>query len=142
MSFSVSTHSIPLSFSYLFFGSRQIVGDDTTALQSVLQADVWRHHLLTQEATLTAQLNAPDLNDNDAEDMGKRLGEIQAKLIDIEAETGPSRAAQLLVGLGFEVEDQQKPTRAFSGGWRFVLRPFLSAPEKTLMRVCWMMKTG
>jgi len=52
------------------------------------------------------------------DEMTARLGDIQKKLIDMEAETGPARAAQLLVGLGFEVEDQQKPTRAFSGGWR------------------------
>jgi ATP-binding cassette subfamily F protein 3 len=34
----------------------QIVGDDTTALASVLKADVWRDHLLAEEARLNARL--------------------------------------------------------------------------------------
>lgn len=97
---------------------QEIVGDDTTAIQSVLQADVWRHHLLTQERELNDQLNSADVPESEKDEMTTKLGEIQKKLIDIEAESGPARAAQLLVGLGFEVEDQAKPTRAFSGGWR------------------------
>jgi len=55
------------------------------------------------------------------DDLQVRLGEIQKNLIDMEAETGPARAGALLAGLGFSEEDQQKPTRAFSGGWRMRL---------------------
>jgi ATP-binding cassette subfamily F protein 3 len=110
---------IPSHISVLYV-EQEINGDDTTALQSVLQADVWRHHLLTEETNLTAQLNDPAIPEDQKDDITTRLGETQKKLIDIEAETGPARAAQLLVGLGFEVADQEKPTRAFSGGWRFV----------------------
>jgi ATP-binding cassette subfamily F protein 3 len=106
---------------------QEIVGDDTTAIQSVLQADVWRHHLLTQERELNDQLNSAEVPESEKDEMTTKLGEIQKKLIDIEAESGPARAAQLLVGLGFEVEDQQKPTRAFSGGWRCI--PLLLASE-------------
>lgn len=99
---------------------QEIVGDDTTALESVLQADVWRHHLLTQERELNEQLNSADVPEEEKDAVTTKLGEVQKKLIDIEAESGPARAAQLLVGLGFDVEDQAKPTRAFSGGWRSV----------------------
>lgn len=60
------------------------------------------------------------MSEAEKDEMTARLGDIQKKLIDMEAETGPARAAQLLVGLGFEVEDQEKPTRSFSGGWRSV----------------------
>lgn len=42
-------------------------------------------------------------------------------LLEIDAETGPARAAELLYGLGFNESDQQKPTRTFSGGWRMRL---------------------
>lgn len=55
------------------------------------------------------------------DELTSRLGEVQAKLVEMEAETGPSRAAALLNGLGFTEEDQQKPTRQFSGGWRMRL---------------------
>ncbi|KAL7418028.1 P-loop containing nucleoside triphosphate hydrolase protein [Mrakia frigida] len=112
--------AIPSHISVLYV-EQEIVGDDTTALESVLQADVWRHHLLTQEAEINAGLASATVSEVEKDDMTARLGDIQKKLIDMEAETGPARAAQLLVGLGFEVEDQQKPTKAFSGGWRMRL---------------------
>lgn len=66
--------------------------------------------------------------------MTTKLGEVQKKLIDIEAESGPARAAQLLVGLGFEVADQQKATRAFSGGWRSV--PCVPSPALFVAASC------
>jgi ATP-binding cassette subfamily F protein 3 len=52
------------------------------------------------------------------DELSGRLGDIQKSLLDMEAETGPARASSLLAGLGFTDEDQKKPTRAFSGGWR------------------------
>jgi predicted RNA-binding Zn-ribbon protein involved in translation (DUF1610 family) len=33
-----------------------------------------------------------------------------------------SSAYKSFAGLGFSEQDQQKPTKSFSGGWRFVLR--------------------
>ncbi|GAC92495.1 ATPase components of ABC transporters with duplicated ATPase domains [Pseudozyma hubeiensis SY62] len=55
------------------------------------------------------------------EELSARLGEVQAKLVDMEAETGPARAASLLNGLGFKAEDQLRATKTFSGGWRMRL---------------------
>lgn len=118
---------MPRLLTFASYVEQEIVGDDTTAIQSVLQADVWRHHLLTQERELNDGLNSADVPESEKDEMTTKLGEVQKKLIDIEAESGPARAAQLLVGLGFEVEDQQKPTRAFSGGWRCV-SPLLLLP--------------
>ncbi|KIJ59802.1 hypothetical protein HYDPIDRAFT_43754 [Hydnomerulius pinastri MD-312] len=46
---------IPAHITILFV-EQEIVGDDTTALDSVLQADVWRDHLLKEEASLNAKL--------------------------------------------------------------------------------------
>ena len=59
--------------------------------------------------------------ENRRDELSARLGDVQAKLVDMEAETGPSRAAVLLAGLGIIGADQQKPTREFSGGWRMRL---------------------
>lgn len=112
--------AIPSHISVLYV-EQEIVGDDTTALDSVLQADVWRHHLIQQEAELNAKLGSETVSEEEKDDITIKLGDVQKKLLDMDAETGPSRAAQLLVGLGFEVADQQKATRAFSGGWRMRL---------------------
>ena len=47
-----------------------------------------------------------------------RIAEIQIRLTDIDAHSAPARAAQILSGLGFDEDAQQRPCREFSGGWR------------------------
>lgn len=122
--------AVPTHISVLYV-EQEIVGDDTSALDSVLQADVWRHKLLTDEKEINAQLEQMEKatvaegdvarNDNEKDELSLRLGEIQKKLVDMEAETGPARASLLLAGLGFSESDQKLPTRSFSGGWRMRL---------------------
>jgi ATP-binding cassette subfamily F protein 3 len=48
----------------------------------------------------------------------ERLGEIYARLIEIDADRAPSRAAEILAGLGFSTADLSRPMAEFSGGWR------------------------
>ncbi|KAI6133867.1 P-loop containing nucleoside triphosphate hydrolase protein [Pisolithus croceorrhizus] len=111
----------------ILFVEQEIVGDDTTALDSVLKADVWRDHLLKEEAALNAKLAELESGGDDKrieeekEEASSRLVEVHARLSDMDAESGPSRAAALLAGLGFSEEDQSKPTKSFSGGWRMRL---------------------
>ena len=47
-----------------------------------------------------------------------RIAEIHTRLADIEAHRAPARAATILHGLGFNAEQQLRPCRDFSGGWR------------------------
>src|SRR5580704_2534668 len=72
-------------------------------LDTVLAADVERSSLLAEAET------ASDPH---------RIGEIHARLVDIEAHRAPARAAAILAGLGFDAEAQARPCRDFSGGWR------------------------
>ncbi|KAF9229824.1 hypothetical protein BS17DRAFT_689375 [Gyrodon lividus] len=117
---------IPAHITILFV-EQEIVGDDTTALDSVLKADVWRDHLLKEEAIINSKLaelekEGDDKRFEDArEEASSRLAEVHARLSDMDAESGPSRAATLLAGLGFSEADQSKPTKSFSGGWRMRL---------------------
>ena len=85
----------------------QIVGDDTTALSSVLKADVWRDHLLAEEVRLNARLTELDTTppgESDArleemrDEVSGRLADVHASLADMDAESGPARAAALLAG--------------------------------------------
>lgn len=82
----------------------QIIGDDTLAIDSVLKADVWRDHLLNEERRLNARLaelekEGDDRRFEDArEEAEARLQEVHERLADMEAETGPARAAALLAG--------------------------------------------
>ncbi|MBP7651372.1 MAG: ABC-F family ATP-binding cassette domain-containing protein, partial [Phenylobacterium sp.] len=71
-------------------------------LDTVLAADVERE-------TLTASLETAD---------PEHLGEIYARLSEIGADRAPSRAAEILSGLGFSHADLARPMAEFSGGWR------------------------
>jgi len=89
----------------LFLSIPQIIGDDTTAIDSVLKADVWRDHLLKEEKILNARLAELDREndekrfDDAREEAEAKLAEIHERLADMEAETGPARAAALLAGV-------------------------------------------
>jgi ATP-binding cassette, subfamily F, member 3 len=48
----------------------------------------------------------------------ERIGEIHARLAEIDAYTAEARAAQILAGLGYDHEQQNQPLSRFSGGWR------------------------
>ncbi|KAJ7674451.1 P-loop containing nucleoside triphosphate hydrolase protein [Mycena rosella] len=117
---------IPAHITILFV-EQEIIGDDTLAIDSVLKADVWRDHLMKEEASLNATLNALEAEGDDKrfvdarEEASSRLADVHARLSDMDAESGPARAAALLAGLGFDEADQQRPTRSFSGGWRMRL---------------------
>jgi ATP-binding cassette, subfamily F, member 3 len=104
---------------------------------------VWRDHLLKEEAALNAKLAELDSEGDDKrfedarEEASSRLAEVHSRLSEMDAESGPARAAALLagmlpeknvsdavadeictVGLGFDEADQKRPTKSFSGGWR------------------------
>lgn len=57
----------------------------------------------------------------EAQDDGLKQAHIHSQLEALDAYTAPSRATQILYGLGFEQADVTKPVRAFSGGWRMRL---------------------
>jgi ATP-binding cassette subfamily F protein 3 len=73
-----------------------------TLLNTVLAADEERERL-------TASLDTAD---------PEHLGEIYARLSEIGADRAPSRAAEILSGLGFSHADLARPMSEFSGGWR------------------------
>lgn len=71
-------------------------------LDTVLEADIERASLLAELETA-----APE-----------RIGDIYARLEVIGADRAPSRAAEILGGLGFSSADLGRPMAEFSGGWR------------------------
>ncbi|KAJ6569560.1 P-loop containing nucleoside triphosphate hydrolase protein [Mycena capillaripes] len=117
---------IPAHITILFV-EQEIIGDDTLAIDSVLKADVWRDHLMKEEASLNATLTSLEAEGDDKrfvdarEEASSRLADVHARLSEMDAESGPARAAALLAGLGFDEADQQRPTKSFSGGWRMRL---------------------
>ncbi|THH09415.1 hypothetical protein EW145_g2024 [Phellinidium pouzarii] len=124
----IALREVPIpSHITILFVEQEIVGDDTLAIDSVLKADVWRDSLMKEEAALNAKLTELDAEGNDKrfvdarEEAAVRLAEVHQNLSEMDAESGPARAASLLAGLGFSEADQQRPTKSFSGGWRMRL---------------------
>ncbi|MQL74466.1 hypothetical protein Taro_006836 [Colocasia esculenta] len=109
---------------------QEVVGDDTTALQCVLNSDIERIQLLEEEARLLSLQRDSEFDGEKEQRDGKlngaankdalsqRLQEIYKRLEYIDAYSAESRAASILAGLSFTPEMQRKPTKAFSGGWR------------------------
>ncbi len=77
-----------------------------SALEYALEGD-------TELQTLQKELQLAEQSDD-----GHRIATLHARLGEIDAYTAPARAAQLLNGLGFSHQEQQKSVSSFSGGWR------------------------
>lgn len=141
--------AIPTHISILHV-EQEITGDDTPAIQAVLDADVWRKHLLAEQEKISKQLSEIENQrstmadrsvdaerlDKEREGLDTTLTDIHAKLTEMESDKAESRAASILAGLGFSTERQQFPTRTFSGGWRMRLalaRALFCEPDLLLL---------
>eukprot|EP00441_Pelagodinium_beii_P031378 CAMPEP_0197635314 /NCGR_PEP_ID=MMETSP1338-20131121/11163_1 /TAXON_ID=43686 ORGANISM="Pelagodinium beii, Strain RCC1491" /NCGR_SAMPLE_ID=MMETSP1338 /ASSEMBLY_ACC=CAM_ASM_000754 /LENGTH=596 /DNA_ID=CAMNT_0043207335 /DNA_START=6 /DNA_END=1793 /DNA_ORIENTATION=+ len=95
---------------------QEIKGDDTTVLDSVLKADLEREWLLKTEEELLSKED--DGSGEEPKVRGVGLMEVYERLEELGNEDAEARAAVILAGLGFSGEDQRRPTKEFSGGWR------------------------
>ena len=89
--------------SRLGFVAQEVAATDESLLDVVLKADEERHALMHEANTTEDPM---------------RIGEIHARLADIDAWSAEARASEILVGLGFTQSDLSRATREFSGGWR------------------------
>lgn len=109
---------------------QEVVGDETVALDSVLECDTFRNDLLAREKELLDKVN------KEKEDHSAELTEIYKELENIEADKAIAVASKILSGLGFTKEMQKMRTRQFSGGWRMRLalaRALFSKPDLLLL---------
>jgi ATP-binding cassette subfamily F protein 3 len=86
---------------------------DRAALDYAIDGDATLRRLEEELVQLEA---LPESHDN-----GIAIGNLHGALADADAYTVQSRAEQLLLGLGFTLEQMQQPVASFSGGWRMRL---------------------
>ena len=86
---------------------------ERAALDYAIDGDVTLRKL---EAELARLESEPETTEN-----GIAIGEIYSALADADAYTVQSRGEQLLLGLGFSLDQMQQPVASFSGGWRMRL---------------------
>jgi len=86
---------------------------DRPALEYAIDGDV---NLRRLQAELDALEAAPHTEEN-----GIAMGNVHSALMDADAYTVQSRGEQLLLGLGFSLDQMQQPVASFSGGWRMRL---------------------
>ena len=86
---------------------------DRAALDYAIDGDVTLRKL---EAELARLESEPESTEN-----GIAIGEMYSALADADAYTVQSRGEQLLLGLGFTIDQMQQPVASFSGGWRMRL---------------------
>jgi len=102
----------------VFNVEQEIQGDDTPALQSVLECDKVRTELIKEEKDILQKLESKS---GDESKLTVRLKQVYQKLEEIESDTAETRASTILSGLGFSQDEQKLPTKSFSGGWRMRL---------------------
>ena len=88
----------------LGYVAQEAPGGTITPLEVVLAADTERAELL--EAAENPATPA------------EKLAEIHDRLLAIQADSAPARAAGILSGLGFNEDWQARPMSSYSGGWR------------------------
>ena len=86
---------------------------DRPALEYAIDGDTTLRRLEAELAALEAQ---PESTKN-----GLKIGELHGTLADAGVYTVRSRGEQLLLGLGFSMEQMLQPVSSFSGGWRMRL---------------------
>jgi ATP-binding cassette subfamily F protein 3 len=100
---------------------------DRAALDYAIDGDVELRRL---EAELARLESEPATSEN-----GIAIGEIYSALADADSYTVQSRGEQLLLGLGFSLDQMQQPVASFSGGWRMRLNlaQALMCPSELLL---------
>jgi ATP-binding cassette subfamily F protein 3 len=107
--------------SRLGYIAQEAPAGEATPFETVLAADVERAALMAEAES------CKDIH---------RLGDVHERLNAIDAHSAPSRAARILVGLGFDEEAQHRPLDSFSGGWRMrvaLAALLFSAPDLLLL---------
>lgn len=114
---------------------QEVIGDDVTVLQHVINCDEERISLLNEQEELTNK-DTTELEDEEKDEHIDRLKYVTERLELIGADEVEHKATQILVGLGFQNSELNNQSKKFSGGWRMriaIAKVIFSEPEILLL---------
>ncbi|ELP86855.1 GCN20-type ATP-binding cassette protein GCN3, putative [Entamoeba invadens IP1] len=106
---------------------QEVPGNDLTPLDTVLQADVERIWLLSEEKRLLSQKDEHHEEEHESSEEHAEehieppydINDIYDRMKEIEVNKAEPRALKILKGLGFQEDEmRKKKTSEYSGGWR------------------------
>jgi ATP-binding cassette subfamily F protein 3 len=109
------------NFSHVRLVYVQIIGDERSTLQTVIESDSKRTEVLREIDAFTESTTDIGSTPSDAEARASRVRELYETLELLEAHTAEARAMTILTGLGFTTERIQGAAQTLSGGWRMRL---------------------
>ncbi|KAK6040258.1 ABC transporter, ATP-binding protein, partial [Cooperia oncophora] len=74
--------------------------------------------MIDKEHVLQARLNKENISEAEKNKWHDELAKLYSEMENLQLDKAPARAASILYGLGFTPDEQKKPTKEFSGGWR------------------------
>eukprot|EP01083_Nonionella_stella_P074915 203371_1 len=93
---------------------QEIVGDACTVVEYVLKSDIVRQHFVEKEQ----ERSDMQKSGNESEAIAAEYVDVLERMKELDVWTGQTRASEILTGLGFSKEMQERPTKFLSGGWR------------------------
>jgi ATP-binding cassette, subfamily F, member 3 len=74
--------------------------------------------LQNKESDITEKLSDISITEEERDDLIHQLGEVHHRLDELGSYSIGSRIEKILLGIGFEIEDFERLTNEFSGGWQ------------------------
>jgi len=114
---------------------QEVIGDDMTVLEHVLECDEERNTLMAEQEELIGT-DTKGMEDEDKAEIMTRIAEITERLNHIDAHEAESKAKLILTGLGFKNSELNNKSKTFSGGWRMriaIAKVIFSEPEVLLL---------
>ena len=111
---AIVNHQVPIPFHLkVVYVEQEMSEFDLPILQMVLQADQLREYLLKQQIKLQESLKQ-----HPTTELQNELNQLFIEMESADIYSAESRAASLLIGLGFKHDQLSWPQSKFSGGWK------------------------
>src|ERR1035437_8125964 len=74
--------------------------------------------LQKKETEITEKLSDTSISEEERDDLIHQLGEVHHRLDELGSYSIGSKVEKILLGIGFDIEEFEKLTNEFSGGWQ------------------------